>query len=246
MTRKKVTLAYIANDAARKATFKKRKKGLMKKVSELSTLCGIEACAIVYSPYQAEPEVWPSTLGARRAIARFKNMSEMDQSKRMVNQQGFIRQRIVKAEEQLKKQLRDNREKEIGQVMYRALVGSEGLQGLTIVDLNDLGWMLEKTGKEIEERIKKLKKVAPGSDQEAPVEPEADKGSEEDNGEAAPKNSAALNDAVAVETMQNQPWYMELLKPRDEGNAVNLSKNDPMPSYPYGNPTPTWSNFYFP
>ncbi|KAK3430211.1 hypothetical protein EUGRSUZ_E01737 [Eucalyptus grandis] len=245
MTRKKVTLAYIANDAARKATFKKRKKGLMKKVSELSTLCGIEACAIVYSPYQAEPEVWPSTLGARRAIARFKNMSEMDQSKRMVNQQGFIRQRIVKAEEQLKKQLRENREKEIGQVMYRALVG-EGLQGLTIVDLNDLGWMLDKTGKEIEERIKKLKKSAPDSEQAAPVELQADKSSEEDNGEAAPKSNAAFNDVVAAEAMQNQPWYMDLLKPRNEGNAMSLGRNDLMPSYPYKNPTPPWSNFYFP
>ncbi|KAF8028747.1 hypothetical protein BT93_E1411 [Corymbia citriodora subsp. variegata] len=245
MTRKKVTLAYIANDAARKATFKKRKKGLMKKVSELSTLCGIEACAIVYSPYQAEPEVWPSPLGARRAIARFKNMSEMDQSKRMVNQQGFIRQRIVKAEEQLKKQLRENREREIGQVMYRALVG-EGLQGLTIVDLNDLGWMLDKTGKEIEERIKKLKKAAPGSEQAATAELQADKSPEVDNSEAAPKNDAALNDVVAAEAMQNQSWYMELLKPRNDGNAVNFSKNDPMPSYPYGNPTPPWSNFYFP
>ncbi|XP_030511639.1 agamous-like MADS-box protein AGL80 [Rhodamnia argentea] len=245
MTRKKVTLAYIANDAARKATFKKRRKGLMKKVSELSTLCGIEACAIVYSPYQAEPEVWPSTLGARRAIARFKNMSEMDQSKRMVNQQGFIRQRIVKAEEQLKRQLRENREKEICQVMYRALVG-EPLQGLTLVDLNDLGWMLEKTGKEIEERIKKLKNMVPGSEQAAPAEPKVDKGSEEENGEAAPKNNAALNDVVAVEAMQNQPWYMEFLKPRNESNTMNLSKNEPRPSYPYGNPPPPWSNFFFP
>ncbi|XP_010058573.2 agamous-like MADS-box protein AGL80 [Eucalyptus grandis] len=237
MTRKKAALAYIANDAARKATFKKRKNGLMKKVSELSTLCGIEACTIVYSPYQAEPEVWPSMLGARRAIARFKNMSEMDQSRRMVNQQEFIRQRIVKAEEQLKKQLRENREREIVQVMYRALVG-EGLQGLTIVDLNDLGWMLDKTGEEIEERIKKLKKSAPSSEQAASAEPQADK--------AAPENHAALNDFVAVEAVENQPWYMDLLKPRNEGDAVNLDRIDPMPSYPYGNPTPSWSDFYFP
>ncbi|KAL3739090.1 hypothetical protein ACJRO7_020482 [Eucalyptus globulus] len=240
MTRKKAALAYIANDASRKATFKKRKNGLMKKVSELSTLCGIEACAIVYSQYQAEPEVWPSTLGARRAIARFKNMSEMDQSRRMVNQQEFIRQRIVKAEEQLKKQLHENREREIVQVMYRALVG-EGLQGLTIVDLNDLGWMLDKTGKEIEERIKELKKSAPSSEQAASAELQADK--------AAPENHAALNDVVAVEGLeatQNQPWYMDLLKPRNEGDALNLSRNDPMPSYPYGNPAPSWSDFYFP
>ena len=85
MTRKKVKLAYISNDSARKATFKKRKKGLMKKVSELSTLCGIEACAIVYSPYDAQPEVWPSPIMVQRVLARFKNMPEMEQSKKMVN-----------------------------------------------------------------------------------------------------------------------------------------------------------------
>ncbi|KAF5764506.1 putative transcription factor MADS-type1 family [Helianthus annuus] len=53
MTRKKVKLAFIMNDSARKATYKKRKKGLMKKVNELSTLCGIDACVIIYSPYEA-------------------------------------------------------------------------------------------------------------------------------------------------------------------------------------------------
>ncbi|KAK8520257.1 hypothetical protein V6N12_004212 [Hibiscus sabdariffa] len=48
---KKEKLAYITNDAARKTTYKKRVKGLVKKVIELTTLCGIEeACAVFYSP----------------------------------------------------------------------------------------------------------------------------------------------------------------------------------------------------
>lgn len=85
MTRKKVKLAYIANDSARKATFKKRKRGLMKKVSELSTLCGIEACAIVFSPYDSQPELWPSPLGVQRVLSHFKKMPEMEQSKKMVS-----------------------------------------------------------------------------------------------------------------------------------------------------------------
>lgn len=85
MTRKKVKLAYIVNDSARKATFKKRKRGLMKKVSELSTLCGIEACAIVFSPYDAQPELWPSPIGVQRVLSQFKKMPEMEQSKKMVH-----------------------------------------------------------------------------------------------------------------------------------------------------------------
>ncbi|KAJ4823856.1 Agamous-like MADS-box protein agl80, partial [Turnera subulata] len=100
MTRKKVKLAFIANDAARKATFKKRRKGLIKKVSELSTLCGIEACAIIYSPYETQPEVWPSPVGVQRVLSQFRQMPEMEQSKKMVNQESFLRQRIAKAGEQ--------------------------------------------------------------------------------------------------------------------------------------------------
>ena len=57
----------------------------MKKVIELSTLCGIKACAIVYSPYDAQPEVWPSPIVVQRVLAQFKNMPEMEQSKKMVN-----------------------------------------------------------------------------------------------------------------------------------------------------------------
>ncbi|KAJ6434469.1 hypothetical protein OIU84_018060 [Salix udensis] len=104
MTRKKVKLAYITNDSARKATFKKRKKGLMKKVSELSTLCGIEACAIICSPYDAQPE------------------------------------------------RKDNREKEVTQAMFQCLTG-KSLQNLNLMDLNDLGWMIDQNLKEINKRF---------------------------------------------------------------------------------------------
>ncbi|XP_074364253.1 agamous-like MADS-box protein AGL80 [Apium graveolens] len=137
MTRKKVKLAFISNDASRKATFKKRKKGLMKKVGELSTLCGIDACAIIYSQYEPRPEVWPNTEGVQRVLAQFKRMPEMEQSKKMVNQESFMRQRIAKANEQLKKQCKDNREKEMIEVMYQCLTGKIGLQNLMIPDLND-------------------------------------------------------------------------------------------------------------
>ncbi|XP_047331919.1 agamous-like MADS-box protein AGL80 [Impatiens glandulifera] len=158
MTRKKVKLAYITNDSARKATFKKRKKGLMKKVSELSTLCGIDACAIIYSPYEAQPDVWPNGPGVQRVLSQFKRMPEMEQSKKMVNQEGFIRQRIVKASEQLKKQHRDNREKEMTEVMYQCLSGNRGLQDLGLGDLHDLGWLIDQNLKEIYKRMETINK----------------------------------------------------------------------------------------
>ncbi|KAG6677228.1 hypothetical protein I3842_14G014900 [Carya illinoinensis] len=157
MARKKVNLAYITNDSVRKATFKKRKRGLLKKMRELSTLCSIQTCTIIYSPYHPEPEVWPSPLGAQSVIARFKSMPEAEQSIKMVNQESFLGQRITKAKDQLKKQQRESRELEMTQVMYKSLVGDQGLQNLGVEDLNDLGWLIEKTIEEIDERIKSLR-----------------------------------------------------------------------------------------
>ncbi|KAK7305669.1 hypothetical protein VNO77_43578 [Canavalia gladiata] len=160
MTRKKVKLAFIANDSARKATFKKRKKGLMKKVSELSTLCGIDACAIVYSPYDPQPEVWPSPMGVQRVLAKFRRMPELEQSKKMVNQESFLRQRILKAKEQLKKQRKDNREKEMTQLMFQYLGAGKIMHNISMVDLNDLAWLIDQNLKDINRRIEVLTKNA--------------------------------------------------------------------------------------
>ncbi|KAF5191775.1 agamous-like MADS-box protein AGL80 [Thalictrum thalictroides] len=160
MSRNKVKLAWIANDSARRTTFKKRKKGLMKKVSELSTLCGVEACAIIYGPYdQKVPDVWPSPSDAHRVLTRFKSMPEMEQSKKMMNQEAFLRQRIAKTKEQLKKQQRENREFEITKLMNRTLVDISGriLQDVHTDELKDLAFMIEEKMNGIQERIDSLK-----------------------------------------------------------------------------------------
>ncbi|XP_024015704.1 agamous-like MADS-box protein AGL80 [Eutrema salsugineum] len=156
MTRKKVKLAFIANESSRKATFKKRKKGLIKKVNELSTLCGITACAIIYSPYDSNPEVWPSNSGVQRVISDLRMLPQMDQHKKMVDQESFLKQRIAKASEHLKRQNKDNREMEMTEVMFQCLVGKMGMFDLNIMDLNDLGYLIEQNLKEINRRIEIL------------------------------------------------------------------------------------------
>ncbi|XP_061352571.1 agamous-like MADS-box protein AGL82 [Gastrolobium bilobum] len=60
MGRSRTTFKRIPNDKARKETFMQRRKGLMKKVSEFSTMCGVEACLIVYDENgDAQPMTWP-------------------------------------------------------------------------------------------------------------------------------------------------------------------------------------------
>ena len=66
----------------------------------------------------------------------------MEQSKKMVNQENFLKQRVAKGNEQLKKMRKDNKEKEINQVMFQSLTG-KGLETLNIVDFFDLGWLID-------------------------------------------------------------------------------------------------------
>ncbi|CAA7015906.1 unnamed protein product [Microthlaspi erraticum] len=125
----------------------------MKKVNELSTLCGITACAIIYSPYDSNPEVWPSNAGVQRVISEFRTLPEMDQHKKMVDQETFLRQRIAKASEHLKRQRKDNRELEMTEVMFQCLVGNMGMFHLNIMDLNDLGYLIDQYLKDVNRRI---------------------------------------------------------------------------------------------
>jgi hypothetical protein len=57
MDRKKLNLQWVSNNARRRATFNKRRQGLIKKTSELAMLCSIKVCILVYGD-KAQFEVW--------------------------------------------------------------------------------------------------------------------------------------------------------------------------------------------
>ncbi|KAG4975091.1 agamous-like MADS-box protein AGL80 [Glycine soja] len=224
MTRKKVKLAFIANDSARKATFKKRKKGLMKKVSELSTLCGIDACAIVYSSYDPQPEVWPSPMGVQRVLSKFRRMPELEQSKKMVNQESFLRQRIMKAKDQLKKQRKDNREKEMTQLMFQYLSAGKIMHNISMVDLNDLAWLIDQNLKDINRRIEVLTKNVQSQPQiAAPVVTDV-VAKVEDNGQGSQHGQQGFD--INVDLMQKQNWFMNLM---NNGSGGGGAGNEAMP-----------------
>ncbi|RZC66969.1 hypothetical protein C5167_010662 [Papaver somniferum] len=169
MARKKVKLAYITNDTARRATFKKRRKGLMKKVSELSTLCGVSACAIVNGPYDRQPEIWPEQSEAHRVLMRFKSLPEMDQNKKQLNQESFTYNRIGKISEQFKKQQRENRYMEITGLYNLAIAGKCSISDVLPTDLGDLAYVLEEKKKEVQRRLSALKKASTPVEQTSPA-----------------------------------------------------------------------------
>ncbi|GJT11590.1 agamous-like MADS-box protein AGL80 [Tanacetum coccineum] len=255
MTRKKVKLAFIINDSARKATFKKRKKGLMKKVSELSTLCGIDACAIIYSPYEAQPEVWPNNIGVQRVIAQFKRMPEMEQSKKMVNQESFIRQRITKANEQLKKQIKENQEKEMTEVMYQCLTGRGSIANLTLPDLNHLGGLVDQTLKDICTRIESLKKVVPAgiAVPSQPPRPQATVAGSSPSittNEMAKKGGVSfpymVDNASSLDLMQKTQWFADWINnPSGSQHTIDLGPGYHESNSFANNLNPVWPNPFF-
>ncbi|MBA0632537.1 hypothetical protein Godav_001256, partial [Gossypium davidsonii] len=139
MTRKKVKLAYITNDSTRKATYKKRIKGLKKKIRELSTLCGIDTCAIMYNPYKSQPEVWPSPVVVQQILSKLETIPEMEKSKNMMNQKTFLSQKITKVAEQLKKHW--------------------VVRGLNFGAFSDINMLFDKKMSDIDKRIEALSRA---------------------------------------------------------------------------------------
>ncbi|MFQ6635796.1 hypothetical protein Gotur_012148 [Gossypium turneri] len=152
MTRKKVTLAWISNDSARKVSLEKRRLGLMKKMSELTILCGIRACLIIYSPNESEPMVWPSHAEVQRQLEEYWKTSELDRLKKMVNQETYLKERITKAKEQLGKLQRKNNEVEMGHLMHQIEQG-KGIGEFNNGELHGLIRLVEEKMDEIQKRI---------------------------------------------------------------------------------------------
>jgi hypothetical protein len=164
MARKKVTLQRIANDSTRRATFKKRRKGLMKKASELATLCDVDACVVVYGEGETQPEVWPDVSKVAQVLARFKAMPELDQCKKTMDMEGLLTQRIGKQKEQLHKAWRENRERETTLLLHDAIVGRRpGLAGLSVEDIAGLGWMVENRLVVVNESLERHHAAAAGA-----------------------------------------------------------------------------------
>lgn len=179
--RKRVKIAFIANDASRRTTYNKRKKGLLKKVKELSILCGVPACAIIYGENSSEPELWPPCpTSVQPVVSKFLEMSMTEQAKNMHDQESFTQHMVTKTERQLLRLRKDNREMEVLDLVHRGMdgLGEPGwLHGLSMPDLTDLDWVIGQMLNRIRQVQEKLGEAGPeetnkmAKDKEAAEEP---------------------------------------------------------------------------
>jgi len=129
----------------------------MKKINEISTLCGVEACAIISEQNNPQVEVWPSDSGVRSLISRFRGLPGYEQSKKMVDQEVFLRQSIRKVYEQLKKQREETRKMEMTNVIDHYIQTTEfNGNSMSKYDLNDFSSFIEENLKEVDRKMKEM------------------------------------------------------------------------------------------
>ena len=138
MGMKKVKLSLIANERSRETSFMKRKNGIMKKLYELSTLCGVQACTLIYSPFIPVPESWPSREGAKKVASKFLEMSPTARTRKMMNQETYLMERITKAKEQLQNLVGANQELQVRRFMFDCVEGKMSQYRYDAKDLQDL------------------------------------------------------------------------------------------------------------
>ncbi|KAI9127302.1 hypothetical protein K1719_001861 [Acacia pycnantha] len=100
MGRGRLAMKLIEKEKSRKATFQKRKNGIIKKAHELSTLCGVDCCLIIYSPNSINdpPEIWPQDrIQVRRIIEKYKAKTA-EKSPKKYNVTEFFKDRKNKVE----------------------------------------------------------------------------------------------------------------------------------------------------
>ncbi|GAU25665.1 hypothetical protein TSUD_265920 [Trifolium subterraneum] len=153
---RKVKLAFISNVSKRKDSYRKRKKGIIKKMKEIKILCDIPACAIISNPFNSsKTEVWPDQEEAKKVIERYQNSSEIDETKNL-NQESFLVQSITIAKEKLEKQKQENRKKKLTIRMIEYMKNKNLPDDLPVSDLKEFDKLIEKHLKIIDDKIVEL------------------------------------------------------------------------------------------
>jgi len=153
-----VKLAFITNHTARRATYKKRVKGLMKKLYEITTLCGVQACGIVFKPDDLEPQIWPSIQGVHSVLVRFMHTPDFDRDQKMFNHESYLKERIQKLNEKLKKKMKEHRMMWMSLQLHHYLEVGNVPEDLSTLDMNDLTYVINEKMREIDMKMVQLEK----------------------------------------------------------------------------------------
>ncbi|KEH35534.1 putative transcription factor MADS-type1 family [Medicago truncatula] len=129
--KRKITSKLIENATQRKIRYMNRVEGLFTKMEQVKTLCGIEACAIVFGPGDSRPSVWPSPHVAKKLIHKFEYMPTSVRSRNMTDQLTYVVEKGKKLDANLAKINKYNEE-----TLLRVSVHQILNEGKSISDFN--------------------------------------------------------------------------------------------------------------
>ncbi|CAN1132580.1 Agamous-like MADS-box protein AGL90 [Linum perenne] len=160
MGRTKVQHELISNEITRKISFKKRKLGLLKKLKEITTLCGVVACGIIFHNFNGkgkedQPEVWPSVPEANHLLKKFKDFPKTKKEKNMLNHETLLEEILRKMVEKLNDEITKNKCMEMELLLMEDLppISEEDLHEEAKEKLNCKLEILNEMIKTVTERI---------------------------------------------------------------------------------------------
>ncbi|CAK9139238.1 unnamed protein product [Ilex paraguariensis] len=167
--RKKIEMKMIKNENSRRITFSKRRTGLFKKASELSTLCGVEIAIIVFSLGGKAFSFGHPSVGT--VINRFlsENHHPTEQTTRHLGTHREARlQDLNQQFNKLSKQLEVKKKK--GKMLRKSTAESKCqsfekyINGLGLHELEKLKGMMEKLKENVVRKVNELHSEAPPRD----------------------------------------------------------------------------------
>ncbi|CAN1784923.1 Agamous-like MADS-box protein AGL80 [Linum perenne] len=160
---KRVRIARIVNETARKQTLARRIQGLKKKVDELTTLCGVSALCIIYPTVgdHAEPLIWPSNgRQALELLVQFYSIPEMNRHTKKTDQEQYLKEMTAKTNEKHIKLIKKNNNMETTFLMDEVHFGN-GIPMMDVQYICNLEWLLKEKINELRKKREDAEPLPP-------------------------------------------------------------------------------------
>ncbi|XP_061362485.1 agamous-like MADS-box protein AGL80 [Gastrolobium bilobum] len=153
LTKRKITSELIQDYGTRRSVYRKRREGLLKKMKEITTLCGIDACIIIYGPGDDVPMMWPSAEVTKQLLIRYRGLPEMDRFRNVVTQWSYMQEKTRKMEAELKRINERNNEREMLIFIHEIYKEGKPLSAFHVRDLERLLAYVQGKMKNAQKRI---------------------------------------------------------------------------------------------